>query len=312
MKLNRKAILKYGWSYDKPSTAQLIDEVLPLRAETKFLQIWPRLSAGMRWILLDLLRRFLADIEKHSDDLSHAPGWARLRLVDPCGILTSSSGDFMLRLMLPNKSRKTPPFVKLTFVNDDKGFSCWPVDLMPEMSKEEAVSISKLGRTPIITSPDQALRQRVKDDWDMDDIACAVTARIPEDVRDEVLRAIICHRLTFHTTNATGEAGAVNPPVMGIMARREKGRDRIVPVGHLTESIYFQNGWLMVKLAKLPMALRARIENAEKTEDTFDVVMHDGGGGVIRPFEGVVADRSVKGNTWMGDHIRLRFAKTHN
>ena len=309
MKLDRKAILDRGWTYEKPSAVQSFDEALPLRAEIKFLQIWPRLGTGMRWILLDLLRRFLADIAEHSDDLSHAPGWARLRLVDPCGILTGSSGDFMLRLMLPNKSRKTPPFVKLTFVNDDKGFSCWPAEIMPELGKEEAVSIAKLGRVPIVTSPDQTRRQQVEDEWDMDDIARTVTARIPEEVRNEVLRAIISHRLTFHTTNSTGEAGAVNPPVMGVMARREKRRDRIVPVGHLTESIYFQNGWLMVKLANLPMALRARMENAGKAEDTFDVVMPDGDGGVIRPFEGVVADRTVKGSTWMGDHVRLRFAK---
>ncbi len=300
-----EAIRAHGWTIQQSRTILDFVSDLPLIAEPKFAMLWPRLGNGMRWILLDLLRRYLEGVMEHADDLSHAPGWARIRFADPCGICPQSGGDFTFRLMLPNKGRKTPPFVKLTYVNNDKGFTCWPESLKPPVSDgERKVSLQDLASCPIVDDPGRPVR--ALDPVKADPVAEKILSTIPEDVREDVIDAIMRHRLVFHSTNRTGEAGSIHPPVLGIEGR---GQSRMSAVGYLNESIYFQNGWLMVKLARLPIVLQQGIDMGGDAEEMFAVNMTDGRGGRIRPFEGLRISKCNRGTTWMGKHVQVKFER---
>lgn len=256
-------------------------------------------------------------MHERRDDLSEAPGWARIRIASGAGISTTAFGDVTFRLMLPNKSRKTPPHIKLTFVNDEKSFACWPEDLIPAQGKDRIIPVTAadLQRVPIAISPQQRQQRDRTAVPAIDPAAEPIIARIPADLRDHVLRSIVLHRLNFHMTNAMGEAGAIHPPVLGVEAISTKEGSTIVPIGHLTESIYFQNGWLMIKLANLPHALRVGIQTGDKSskgtpaEDLFHVHIDDGAGGKIRLFHGLAVEKRRGGRTWMGEHLTLKFAR---
>lgn len=300
-----EVIRAYGWTIHPSSTEIDFDGGLPLVAEPKFAMLWPRLGNGLRWILLDLLRRYQEGVMEHIDDLSHAPVRARIRLTDPCGICPQSGGDFIFRLMLPNKGRKTPPFVKLTYVNNAKGFSCWPETLRPSSADSvRAISLDDLKDCPIVDDPARPVRKL--DSAKTDPVAEIILSTIPDSVRGEVVDAILRHRLVFHSTNRTGEADSLPPPVLGVESR---GGSRLSAVGQLSESIYFQNGWLMVKLAKLPVAIQQGIDMGGDAEKMFAVRMPDGRGGTIRPFEGLRISKCNRGTTWMGKHVQVKFEK---
>lgn len=310
-------LLSRGWEIEDPDSDPVIIEGLPLFAERKFLHLWPRLDRGIRWILMDLLRRYSREVDERRDDLSEAPGWARIRIGSGAGISATAFGDVTFRLMLPTKSRKSPPHIKLTFVNDEKSFACWPEDLTPAQGQDRIlpVTAANLQRVRIAISPQQKQQRDQAPVPDIDPVAEAIIARIPPGLREHVLRSIVLHRLTFHITNAIGEAGAIHAPVLGVEAISTKGKSTIVPTGYLTESIYFQNGWLMVKLANLPHALQVGIQTGDKSskgtpaEDLFDVHADDGADGRIRLFHGLEIEKRRRGRTWMGEHLTLKFGR---
>lgn len=51
-------LVSRGWDVEQPGIDPVVLEGLPLFAERKFLILWPRLDRGIRWILMDLLRRY--------------------------------------------------------------------------------------------------------------------------------------------------------------------------------------------------------------------------------------------------------------
>lgn len=307
MKIKRDALKDAGWKI-KPGRLDIPFETsFTLKAEKKFSLIWPRFEHGLRWILVDLLRRYVQEVETHGD-LTHAPGWARIRIVDTGGIYGSGGGDIVYRLLLPNATRKSPPYIKLSFVNNVKGFSCWPRELEPEIGEaDKKVTVRQLCKAPIAINP--KLAKRDISDYDVDPVAEAVVDTFPAEDKEEIIHAMIRHRMIFHTTNATGQAGATQHPVMGIEARLKNGKHLIAPIGCITEHVYFQNGWLMIKLAHLPESAQAQFTKGRASEEIISVSIPDGRGSTLRPFENLWATRSLKGKTWMGKHVQLQFEK---
>ena len=108
MKIDNEGLEELGWTILDPEPLEPLDTSLPIRFERKMSLIWPRMSRGLRWIILDMLRRYDREIAK--EGAMDAPGWARMRLTRAYHlILSNANGEFQLRLMLPNKGRKTPP-----------------------------------------------------------------------------------------------------------------------------------------------------------------------------------------------------------
>ena len=140
----------------------------------------------------------------------------------------------------------------------------------------------------------------------MDAVSERIAARIPDPVKEDVLAAVVEHQLNFHLTNATGEAGAIHPVNFGLTALTKKGKNIIVPIGHVTEKIYYQNGWLMMKVADLPTSVVARIIKGANVDDIIQLEAEDGMDGVITPFKGLEITQKMSGNTWMGPHVQVK------
>ena len=79
MKIDSKGLKELGWTIHDPEPLDPIDTSLPIRFEQKMSLIWPRMSRGLRWIILDMLRRYDREIAK--EGTVDAPGWARMNQV---------------------------------------------------------------------------------------------------------------------------------------------------------------------------------------------------------------------------------------
>jgi len=306
MKIDNEGLEELGWTILDPQPLDPIDTSLPIRFERKMSLIWPRMSRGLRWIILDMLRRYDREIAK--EGAMDAPGWARMRLTRAYHlILSNANGEFQLRLMLPNKGRKTPPHIQLSFVVSSGTFSCWPEGYEPDIpEKTRAVKIKDLVREKIYQTPRQKTLGTAARESQMDAVSERISARIPGAVKEDVLAAVVEHQLNFHLTNATGEAGAIHPVNFGLTALTKKGKNIIVPIGHVTEKIYYQNGWLMMKVADLPASVVTRIVKGANVDEIIQLEAEDGMDGVITPFKGLEITQKMSGNTWMGPHVQIK------
>lgn len=306
MTVDHKTLQEKGWTIEDSSSLPVPNLFLPIRIEKKMAELWPRLDRGLRWIVLDLLRRYDEEVMRTGGDVD-APGWARMRLTRATDIiLAAGNGEFQFRLMLPTKGRKAPAHIQISFVPTGS-FSCWPEGLAPKITgKPKETTVEALIAQPIFLHPRQAARNNAPHHIAIDPMAERIIERIPDDIRSEVLRAVALCQVNFHLTNATGEAGAIHPVNFGVTCLNRKGVATIVPIGHVTDKIYFQNGWLMFKLAGFPAAFSARLSKGRPSRDILDITAEDGEHGQIKPFEGLEVSERMSGKTWMGPHVQIK------
>jgi len=68
----------------------------------------------------------------------------------------------------------------------------------------------------------------------------------------------------------------------------------------------------MVKLANFPEAFGLAIKNNEDAEKFFQVEATDGAGKSYPIFKDMKISRIMRGKTWMGSHLQIKFSKREN
>lgn len=102
--------------------------------------------------------------------------------------------------------------------------------------------------------------------------------------------------------------GIETKPWIGIATRKTKAECWVCPAGFLKQPLYFQNGWLMLKLDKFPDRFGSHLVKGAKAESIISFNI-PAGAGAVDVFEGLEIDRIQRGSTWMGPHAMLRFAQ---
>lgn len=286
---------------------------IPIRVNRDFSQLWPRLGAGMRFIVLDHLERYAASAEKNRYDV---PGWARFR-IKRAGV-AGLSGDIRYRLKLKNARRKLEDHIEIQFQSDSKKYNKIP-DALGLTHNEKAIwkSLADLVNTPHVTEKKNRVLdghyQQKSEFYRVETIPQLLIERIPENIRNDVLKAVIIHDVTYYTTNDLGEASVARGLKFGIESKRENdGLESIVPIGNINDHIYFQNGWLMIKLEKMPASIGTILQVGRKIDEFFDVTLNNGIGGKISPFKNLVITKRKKGKTWMGDHVQVKLGNPND
>lgn len=82
---------------------------------------------------------------------------------------------------------------------------------------------------------------------------------------------------------------------------------RLVLSGAIADGIYFQNGWLMFKLARLPKIVASCIVPGTRIERLIDLTVRRQGLD-LQPFRNLVIEQTMSGTTWAGPWISARFA----
>jgi hypothetical protein len=142
--------------------------------------------------------------------------------------------------------------------------------------------------------------------FEVDPLARRILARVPDDLAEDVLRSIALHGLIYYTTSGLGQAVGDDEVKLGVEALQKRGVLQIVPIGKITPKIYFQNGWLMIKLAGLPESTGTQIKKGDRINRLFEVAVKDGAGGKVEPFKNAVISQRMTGRTWMGPHVMVR------
>lgn len=283
---------------------------IPLKIEGKMTDIWLRLSRGMRWMILDQLRRY-ADYVCSFSDKSYADGWARMRI--KFGNNMPTGGQVMIKLKgtLPSKNKAPSPYLELSFIPETQKYPRIPEEVFsPQKTKIQETSAKNLIAMPLVAMKGQPAKQDLnKSDYEIDAIAERIIQRIPADVREDVLEAIFTHRMDFRVTNAIGEAGSEEKEGFGVFPYSTGKQNLLVASGYITSDIYFQNGWLMVKLANYPEAFGQAFKNDEDAEKFFQVDTLDGAGVSYRIFKNMKISKMMRGKTWMGSHLQIKFSK---
>lgn len=281
---------------------------MPLKIEEKMNDIWLRLNRGMRWMIIDQLRRYDAYVDSFADK-TYADGWARMRI--KFGENIPAGGQVMIKLKgtLPSKKEAASPHFEISFIPETQKYPRIPEDIFTsQKTKTRNTSVKNLIGMPLIEKTDKKPAPNDKDN-EIDAIAERIIERVPANVRQDVLDAIFTHRMDFRVSNAIGEAGAEEKSGFGVDPYSTGKKKLLVPTGHITSDIYFQNGWLMVKLANFPEAFALSIKNNEDAEKFFQVEATDGAGGSYRIFKDMKISKMIRGKTWMGPHLQIKFSK---
>jgi len=284
---------------------------LPLMIEEKMNDIWLRLNRGMRWMIIDQLRRYDEYVDSFADK-TYADGWARMRI--KFGENIPSGGQVMIKLKgtLPSKKKAASPHFEISFIPETQKYPRIPEDVFAsQKTKIRNTSVRNLIGMPLIDKKNKRPDPEGKD-YEIDAIAERIIERIPANVREEVLDAIFTHRMDFRVSNATGEAGVEEKSGFGVDPYSTGKKKLLVPTGYITSDIYFQNGWLMVKLANFPEAFGLAIKNNEDAEKFFQVEATDGAGKSYPIFKDMKISRIMRGKTWMGSHLQIKFSKREN
>ena len=290
--------------YEAPDVPDIRLE-FPIRAQRDFSQLWPRMNRGMRYIILDHLERYAASINKENP--GDSPGWARFRI--RMGAEAGLTGEIQYRLKLRNARRKLEDHIEIMFLPESPKYKKLPEQLgLTHNQKAIWTDIHKLMATPHVVEADIANIWKIKRETSViriEDDAKAIIERIPADIIDDVLRAVADHNITYCMTNALGEAGLTKVH-FGIEARKKENETRIAAIGFISDYVYYQNGWLMVKLENLPAALGTVLEIGKPIETFFQVRIKNGISGTLSPLAGLVISKTMKGKTWMGPHVQLK------
>lgn len=282
---------------EAPMPAPAFPLPLPLRFERRTLALWLLLNHATRWIILDLVRRYAKEIATYGD-LAQAPRQARLRMFLRPTESSGQDGNIYVRL----KRVSDNPYIAVA-MTPTKGKIHAGTDglLENKADKEVSVEVEQIWHAPVLSKPRPDLIAP-----EVDPVVRPLIVRIPREIRDDVLFEIALRDLSFPMTNGTGTNGNSDQPYLGIEARREKGQVTIRPIGKITDTIYFQNGWLMIKLANWPEALRSIIPGIPAGK-LLSLEIPDAEGAAIDPFAGLQVSDTMTGKTWMGPHVMLRF-----
>lgn len=292
--LDKTSLLEQGWKIQKGKSLSITSLQTPIYIEEKLAKMWPLMSHGLRWMIIDQLRRYESTFTKDS-------GWARMRLAMPANlILSNGSGDIFFR---PN--RRDPGTIKMSFQNDEKDFRSWDPGNEPHADMLKLVSINDLKECPIALSPKAQTMMKSESFPQIDELSKRILKRIPSAHYKDVCKAIVRHRLTFNLTNNTGDAGKIHPVNFGVEERFKVSKYRLVPTGYITDRIYFQSGRLMIKTADMPNIIVNEIDVGYPIQKLIDINVNDGKDGSIKPFEDLVVTHVIRGETWQKQYLSL-------
>ncbi|MBS7671357.1 hypothetical protein [Croceicoccus gelatinilyticus] len=97
-------------------------------------------------------------------------------------------------------------------------------------------------------------------------------------------------------------------PWLGVATYANKTERRMVPAGQLSDHIYFQNGWLMLKLKNMPETVASTIAKGQPAKSLFSFSL-ERQGQQIDAFENLVISELIRGSTIYGPHVMVRFSR---
>ncbi len=282
-----------------------------LLVDRTFVHLWLILDEGSRWLILDNLVRF--HHWSNSDERRLAKqNWSRFkfRCIEE---FSYESGTVDIR----PKRHDSEDCLSVRYKTSNKQRCALPLEdghLYKGSLRE--IAFEDLLHEKHISMQNCQLRDNSKN-VEIDPLVRDILSNIPSEVYDSVLKAIANRHLTVNMTGVHGEltSKGKRQPAMGVAYLQKKSGGAIVPWGEFNEQTYFQNGWLMMKLGKMPNTLAYGLKSGSKTsvgdtaEDLLQITINDQSGNPFEPFAGFEISERKTGTTSMGPHVMLKFER---